>query len=90
MLISHIRNKNKQPFATLVAIPVSDNKFSINYSMCHKNLDVFDKKKGIEIAKKRALTRNYTEQENIPMVVQNYIPKFLERCSRYFKNRTLV
>lgn len=88
MLISYVRDKNRQPFATIVAI----NKQGIGLAVCNDK-DRFCKKRGIQIAKGRA--EMYTDHNgNLPIdlvgikgkMVQKEIEKMRVRAEKYFVN----
>ena len=53
MLVKHVRDDWKRPFATLVAIN-TDSGVKIGVAVCHKTNDHFNRKRGTEIALGRA------------------------------------
>lgn len=82
-LIKHIRDERNNPIATLVGLQDQDGSIKIGYAKCHDSLDTFSKKWGIRIAEGRART-DYRER-NVPYIVKKHMPKFVERCQKYFK-----
>lgn len=81
-LIQHIRKENKEPVATLVGVKDQTGCICIGYSKCHEKYDTFSKKKGVMIARGRA--RKDLNGRDLPFVVEDYLPYFVDRCDRFF------
>ena len=63
VLIQYIKNSKNKKIGTLVGF-FDKNKIKIGWSLCNLNFDIFDKKRGLEIAVARALVfdRHYLKQ----------------------------
>lgn len=82
-IVQHIR-ENGNPVATLLGRKDPENGIvCIGYSKCNTKYDTFNKKKGIMIARGRAKV-NISDRQ-IPFVVEENLPYFIDRCERYFK-----
>lgn len=81
-IVQHIR-ENGKPVATLVGRKDEDGNVYIGYSKCNQKYDTFSKKKGVMIARGRA--RIDISQRTVPMVIDEHLPYFADRCMRYFK-----
>lgn len=90
----HDRNDKKRPPIGVVLATVASFKecegpvVTFGWSRVHSKLDVFDKEKGIQIARNRALnplTRNGTRNGVIPNYVDVKLTALQERAKRYFK-----
>jgi len=80
MLVQHIRNGDK-----LIGTVVALDKKAIGWSQCGPR-DKFNKKRGIEIAKGRALkgtTAKPTEKRKD--IISEYVEKMKQRADKYFQ-----
>lgn len=100
MLVKHVRDVNRKPFATIVAI--SADKFGV--AICSEH-DKFNKKLGTKIAKTRALSGTPLPTYGVPnRNVETYLSTklpmdamlirevntMLNRAKRYFKEGVQV
>lgn len=89
-LVHHILDKDGNKRATLFAqggIDMQGLNYQVGWAMCCKR-DVFAKKEGVALARTRA--EKYAERppkQKIPEFVSLALPKFLERCDKYFKGK---
>lgn len=81
-IIQYIRNNKGKPLGILVATK-DDKGFSIGYSLCNKR-DRFDKERGLDIAFGRADTWTLIPHD-MPRVISENVPGFLERCKKYYR-----
>lgn len=88
---TYVRNSKGQPIGIIIATKSTrpDMKYAIGWSLAHKNLDPFKKEIGLKIAVGRLTAAENDGVEVItakmPRQVSAMIPKFAERCKRYFK-----
>jgi len=86
----YIYDKQRQPKGIWVASPTSNDlgEVGIGWSLCNnKQGDKFDKKRGFQIALGRA-TKLSTAF--IPSSLEEGYEFFLKRCTRYYKDKTVV
>lgn len=98
MLISYIRDENKHPIGTIVAIPIPrhldesfSRKYSIGYSICN-DCDRFNKEMGKKIAMGRAfwdskgpIPNRIVNNTKMDKLVKDELERMNERASKYFK-----
>lgn len=94
-VIQYIRSNKKIPYGVVVAIK-SDNGFRIGYSLCNKK-DRFNKRMALKISLGRAEMSDDSdfvfatcsgfmgESTRIPHSVRKMLPKFHDRCKKYYK-----
>ncbi len=88
---TYIRDSKGSPIGVIIATKStrSDMKYAIGWSLAHKRLDPFKKEIGLKIAigRLKAAEDNGVEvlDTNMPNKVKAMIPKFSDRCKRYFK-----
>lgn len=92
MIKKYIRDKKGNPVGMMVADAVGADSFGVGYSIVKKNSnDVFDMALGERIAFNRAhhLESNHKIADGlVPTAVgQKNIEDFIDRASRYFKDR---
>lgn len=88
-LKTFVRNKKKQPVGVLVAVKY-DKKVYIGWSKCNTKLDRFDRKFGFYLAVVRANKKLLTLKKHnapLPTAVQKWLPKFVERAGKFFKQK---
>jgi hypothetical protein len=84
-LITYSRDKNNTPRGVLVAVKTGDNgEFNIGYAQCRKG-DRFSKKLGLKIAIGRAYTDVFNSIDGIPHHLRKMLPRFIQRCEKYYK-----
>ncbi len=78
------------PVGVLVAY-VDDsapNNYLVGFACCNK-LDKFDRLKGLNIARARAIVWNVRDSDiDVPVMLRKAMRKFLARCDKYFKGKT--
>lgn len=91
-LVHDKNNKHRPPIgvvlATVVKVDGKGPMISIGWSRSHSKLDTFDKEKGIQIARNRAvnpLTPSGTRNGCVPNYVDVRMVHMRERARRYFK-----
>jgi hypothetical protein len=86
-VIQYIRDENKNPRGVLVAVK-QDESYKVGYSLCNKK-DRFQKKMALKIALARAVQTPFNLEQKLDFdagrVVRNMLPKFVERCKKYYK-----
>lgn len=84
-------NKNRKVGILFAENNGEDKKVKIGYSKCHQKFDVFNKDIGFDIAKGRARKHSdlLFDKYQVPFIVQRKLPKFIDRCQRYFKDKKL-
>ena len=87
-LIQHLKD-DKGPVATIVAVKGEDGEIYFGYSKYNRTRETkpFTKKLGRELAITRALMPKAKKERsrNVPFIIADNFPNFLERCQRYFK-----
>lgn len=86
----YIRDKKNRKVGILYANSDEKN-VRISFSKCHTMYDEFDPELGFKIARDRSVKtpENVPKKYNIPFSVQDKLPKFIDRCSRYFKDKKM-
>ena len=88
---TYTRDAKGRPTGILIATKSTrpDMKFAIGWAKCNTNLDTFNKPMAVKIAIGRLTA---AENDNCPCItvgmpqaVKKLLPKFQERCNRYFK-----
>ena len=85
-IIKYVKNRKGHPVGIVLATKTEDGKFSVGWSLCKTSDDVFNKKFGIEIAKRRAHA-NY-DLKKIPHSVYKEWAAMTHRGAKYFKGCT--
>lgn len=88
-LIAYTRYANGRRKGMMVAfVPADDDScFLMGYALCNKK-DKFNRARGLSIAMQRAA--KWRDQENtikVPMSMKKDIKVFVERCTKYFKDK---
>lgn len=78
MIIQYLRDKKGARIGVLVGTQVG-----VGWSKVHKSKDKFNRDLGITIAKGRA--NSVCQMVGVPTAVTKELPKFFDRCNRYFK-----
>lgn len=78
MLVSYVRDKNRNRIGVVVAI----DRDKIGWSLCHIGLDRFNKDFGLKIATGRA---RRGKMVNIPQTVKSTFDKMENRARAYYK-----
>lgn len=89
MIVQYLRNNKNHRVGVLVAVKF-ENRILYGWSLACK-LDKFDRDRGIEIAKGRALAsdvkdRKEEDERKIPHQVLKEMPEFQKRAERYYKD----
>jgi len=84
--------KRNHKVGVLVAFRDDEEFVRIGWSALNtKSADVFDKSEGIALAKTTAhkyITGDVLK--STPTIVKKHLPKFIDRCQRYFKQQVLM
>lgn len=89
----YVKDKNNQKVGLVLATldPEKQDEVKIGFSKCNTKHDKFDRNRAIEIARIRA--KKYSdriyEKYNVPFLVEDVMPEFVERCRRYYKEKKL-
>ena len=78
----YIRNNKGHPIAILLAKKVKKDVI-ISWAKCHKQLDKWDKNRGVAVAIGRIESMNI--KGITPYCIKKYIPTFIKRAKKYFK-----
>lgn len=82
-IVQNIRGGKRRKIGVLVAsLSPNDKKPQIKWSLCRK-ADKFSPTEGLA----QALNR---QEGTMPKTVQKALPKFLDRCKRYFKTEDIL
>jgi hypothetical protein len=92
-IVEHIRDKKRNPYATLVGYYHNGNVF-IGDAKCNKKFDTFQKSKGVEIALNRAMkyiniSNNSIIYSDWNELIDDEVIKFGKRCKKYFKTNQI-
>jgi len=87
-LTQHLKDK-KGLVATMVAIKTT-NGVEFGYSKYHRSIEdkPFTRRVGRQHAMDRALGK--TLKCNVPFIIKEHMPAFIDRCGRYFKDEVLL
>jgi len=95
MLVKHLRDDYRRPFATLVVIKCRK-EIKLGISICHSKLDTFNKKIGTDLARARACAGAKVQLPNmwiiyggrymdIEDIIDCEIDLMYDRSRRYYK-----
>lgn len=87
LLSEYIRDENNNPRGVCIAMR-EGNEILYGFSLCNTKADRYDKKKGIEIAKRRALAPQYRlpkVEDRLSEVLEKY-DALEQRALKYFKD----
>lgn len=84
MIVRYIRNKKRQKLGVFVA-EKKDDKIFWGYSVCHSKKDIFNADWGKKLATLRMNKRKSYQISELPQVVRQKLPYFLEGCRKYFR-----
>jgi hypothetical protein len=90
-IVEYIVRQGKRR-AILYAGVCGDDKYGITFAMCHKR-DAFKRAEGLNICRSRLArwAENPTKWRGIyPHTLEKEITKFMGRCSRFFKGKTMA
>jgi hypothetical protein len=82
------KKKTKEPVGILLAHTI-DEKVFIGFSKCNTKYDKFKKDVGINIAVGKSVELKNKERVDIPYCIKDDLPKFINRCYKYYKDREM-
>lgn len=79
-------SKNRRIVGVFTTSCIDKDTVGVGWALCNRN-DIFDKEKGLSIAKGRAFKKSLAP---IPTsITANYI-KFMNRCRRYYQDKDIA